>query len=195
VTFGRFRWIAVVALLIPAVGVRGQAQAGRGESGFRLDDHRVIYTGLINDHTLPAAGAWEVHGVWTMDVRERFGRADFSAALTMERADYWFLTNPNPPADPNSLAARNPHTHHVTMTDVLVTTLTNGFRLSGPATLTGNGATPPFGTSSTAQVDITGGNLVTNSNIALTFGGDAVKHFGPDPFSGVVSGMKKIDWN
>jgi hypothetical protein len=52
--------------------------------------------------------------------------------------------------------------------------------------LTGNGATPLFGTNSTVQIDVTGGNLVTYANLALTFTGDATKHFGDQPIAGVV---------
>jgi hypothetical protein len=111
----------------------------------------------------------------------------------MERSDLWFAITPNPPADPTTLAARNAHTHHIALADGLVTALANGFRVSGPATLTGNGAAPLFGTSSTVQVDITGGALVSSSNIALSFGGDAVMHFGSNPLSGVASGLKKIE--
>ena len=50
---------------------------------------------------------------------------------------------------------------------------------------------PPFGTNSTLQVDVTGGDLVAYSNVTLTFGGDAAKHFGTNPVAGVVSGVKK----
>jgi hypothetical protein len=192
-TFGRFRWLALVGSLILTAGSRGQAQGGCESSDLRDEDDRVTYSGLINDHTIATAGSWEVHGVWTLDLKGRTGTAEFSAALTMERADYWFLTNLNPPADPNSLTARNAHTHHIAVTDAIVTALANGFRVSGPATLTGNGATPPFGTSSTVQLDVTGGDLVTYSNITLTFGGDAVKHFGPEPLAGVVNRMKRPD--
>ncbi len=74
------------------------------------------------------------------------------------------------------------------MNDGLVTVIANGFRVSGPATVTGNGGMPPFGTSSTVQADVTGADLVTYSNIALIFGGDAEKHFGGNAIAGVVSG-------
>ena len=59
--------------------------------------------------------------------------------------------------------------------------------------ITGNGSTAPFETTpptSTLQIDITGGNLVVFSNVALTFGGAAVKHFGSNPLAGVVSSVK-----
>jgi hypothetical protein len=173
--FGRLRWLALVGSLVLVAGSSGRAQ-----------ERPVHLTGLINDHTTAAVGSWEIHGVWTLDLRGSSGRAGFAAALSMERSDYFFFVNPG--EDPNAPASRNAHTHHLSMTDAIVTALTNGFRVSGPVTITGNGATPPFGTSSTLQVDVTGGDLVAYSNVALTFGGDGVKHFGPNPLAGVVSG-------
>ncbi len=187
-SFRRFQWLPVVGLLVLGAGSSGQAQGGRDSSAdLRDNENQVTFRGVIDDHTLATAGSWEVHGVWTLHLKGDSDKADFLAELNMERSDYWFLTTPNPPANPNSLAARNPHTHHVGVTDAIVTALANGFRVSGAATVTGNGATAPFGTSSTVQVDVTGGDLVTYSNLALTFGGDAVKHFGSSPLAGVVS--------
>jgi hypothetical protein len=183
----------LVGLFILLMSRGGQALSAHDALASRDDNQQLQYNGVLNDHSIAMAGSWEVHGVWTLNVKGNSGKADFSAAVTMERADLWFVTTPNPPADPNSLAARNAHTHHISLTDGLVTALVNGFRVSGPATLTGNGATPPFGTNSTMQVDITGGDLVAQSNIAVTFFGDAVKHFGALPYAGVVSGIKKID--
>jgi hypothetical protein len=177
-TFGKLRWLLVLGIFVLAVGRSSHAQ-----------DVPAHFNGLINDHTVPGAGSWELHGVWTLQVKGESGKADFTAALTMERSDYFFLAPPG--ADPSSLAVRNAHTHHVALTGGLVTFIANGFRVTGPATLTGNGATPPFGTNSTLQVDVTGGNLVMYSNIALTFGGDAAKHFGSEPLAGVVSAMKR----
>ena len=190
----KVRWIAVVGLLVLAIGGRGRAQ---DRDDWRHDrDHdsdRLLFNGLIADHTVATAGSWELHGVWTLERKARGTKADFNAALAMERGDFWFLTT-NPVPDPNSVAARNPHTHHIGLTDGTIVALTNGFRVTGiPYLVTGNGSTPPFGTNSTITIDITGGNLVTYSNIAVTFGGDAAKHFGINPLAGVVSHVKKID--
>jgi hypothetical protein len=186
--FERFQQLAFVVLLVLFIGSSGHAQSGLDQSAdLRDNDGSLTFHGVINDHTIATAGSWEVHGLWTLHLKGASDKADFLAELTMERSDYWFLTTSNPPADPNSLAARNAHTHHVGMTDAIVSALANGFRVSGAATVTGNGSTAPFGTSSTVQVDITGGDLVTYSNLALTFGGDAVKHFGSAPLAGVVS--------
>jgi hypothetical protein len=143
------------------------------------------FRGLINDYT-PASvsGPWEVRGQWSLKVKGDSGTADFSAALTMVRSDLGVT-------DLNSPAARNAHTHHITVVDGTVTPLTNGFRVSGPATITGNGNyPPPFGGSSTLQIDIVGGNSVAYSNIKLTFGGDAAGHFGSQVVNGVVRSAK-----
>jgi hypothetical protein len=138
----------------------------------------VKLSGLFNDFTpAGASGAWEVRGEWSLKVKGDSGTADFSAALTMG------LSTPT---------ARNAHTHHITLADGTVTPLANGFRVNGTATITGNGSyPPPFGGSSTVQIDITGGNTVAYSNIKLTFGGDAVAHFGPQPVNGVVRTVKQ----
>ena len=183
---GRLRWLALIGLLSLAVNGRGQAQEpDRGGP----DGDRVVFNGQINDHTIATFGSWEIHGPWTFYQKAHGTRADFTAALSMERADLWFLTT-IPAPDPNSLTVRNAHTHNITLTDGIVTAISNGIRVTGPATLTGNGATPPFGTSSTMTIDITGGNLVPFSNITLTFAGDAAKHFGTEAIAGVVSSIR-----
>jgi hypothetical protein len=184
-TFGRLRWLALVGAVTLVAGGTGLARSRSSVPERPAGPTQVTLTGEINDHTTPPLGSWEIHGVWTMNVRGNSGKADFTAALTMERSDYWLLSAANP-SDP---AARSPHTHHVSVNDGLVSVIAKGFRVSGPATVTGNGGTPPFGTSSTLQVDVTGAELVTYSNIALTFGGDALNHFGGNPIAGVVSGQ------
>jgi hypothetical protein len=173
----RFRWLALVGALVLAAGSSGQAHGPKS----------VHFRGLINDYTIPAFGSWEMHGTWTLDLKRKSNRADFTAAMTMERSDLYFVNTPG--ADPNNLATRNPHTHHIALLGAQVTPIPGGFRLSGPATVTGNGAPAPFETSpptSTLQIDIIGSSLVDFSNITLTFGGPAVKHFGSEPVAGVV---------
>jgi hypothetical protein len=182
--FGRLRWLALVGSVVLLAGGRGQARTAAAATAGSADQSQMTLAGQINDHTIPTLGSWEIHGVWTLNVKGDSGKADFTAALTMERSDYWLVNSGNP----NDPAARNAHTHHVSMNDGLVTMIANGFRVSGPATVTGNGGTPPFGTSSTLQVDVTGADLVAYSNIALTFGGDAASHFGGNRIAGVVSG-------
>jgi hypothetical protein len=177
----RLTWSAVVALMVFLVSTGGQAEGRK----------RLHLSGVLNDHTLAMFGSWEMHGTWSMDVDDRTGKADFTAVMTMERADLFFVPPPaGTGADANSLAVRNPHTHHIAVMDGTVTAIVGGFRLMGPATVTGNGGVAPFGVNNTAQIDITGGTLVTYSNLALTFSGDAIKHFGDQPIAGAVRRWK-----
>lgn len=174
----RFQWVALVGVLVMAASTGGQAHGSK----------KVHFSGLIDDVTISSVGSWAIHGVWSLDLKGESGEADFTAAVDMERSDYFFVANPT--ADPNLLATRNAHTHNIAIVDGTVTSIPGGFRVSGPATLTGNGGTPPFGTSSTLQVDITGGDIVAFSNVKLTFGGNAATHFGSLPVSGVVRRWK-----
>jgi hypothetical protein len=98
------------------------------------------------------------------------GRANFSAALNMVRAE----TSP-----------RSAHTHQVTLTDAQVTPISNGFQISGNAVITANGNLAGF-SGSPVVVEVTGGSAIPFSNISLTFGGAAIGHFGDQPFHGVV---------
>jgi hypothetical protein len=104
----------------------------------------------------------------------------------MELSDGWVLTLNNGNFDPN---ARGAHTHHVTMSNVAVTWLSNGFRISGPATITLNGNPAPV-SPSLLVIDVTGGKDVKLSNITLTFGNPGSKHFGSEPLPGVVQSVK-----
>jgi hypothetical protein len=172
-----FRLAARIGVLVLAVSTGALAQAPK----------HLIFRGLISDYTPQTingqlVGPWEMRGVWSLIVKGRDGKADFSAALAMVHSDLGVTGG-----DLNSSVARGAHTHHVTLVDATVTPLANGFRVSGPAIVTGNGAFPaPFGPNSTLQIDITGGNTIAYSNIQLTFTGDAVKHFGSQPINGVV---------
>jgi hypothetical protein len=95
----------------------------------------------------------------------------------------------------NPTVSRHAHTHHITVVDGKVTPIPNGFRVTGVATITGNGNFPPpdFGPNTTLQIDITGGNSVQFSNIAVTFVGDAANHFGMSAIHGVVRKSKLSD--
>jgi hypothetical protein len=184
----QFRWIALVGLLVvAAAGRRAQAQKDEHFNGLHL-------TGSIHDFTTPMAGSWTIHGDWSLDVTGGPNAAEFTAELTMERSDLFFEMNPMMSA--NSLTTRNPHTHHISVVGT-VTPIPGGFRVTSEAdetTITGNGAPPTFEKTvpptSTLQIDITGGSLVTFSNVTLTFGGAAVGHFGPNPIAGVVGSVK-----
>lgn len=157
----------------------------------------VQFSGQINDFT-PAdtatgGGPWEAHGTWSLQLIGTSGKANFSAALTMERSDEGVTLNGG---DFNDPGARHGHTHHVMLVGGDVTPLSNGFRVTGLATVTGNGNAPPdFSQDSHLQIDVVGGTLVTYSNIKLSFldpSGNvftcncAAGHFGTQPLNGVV---------
>lgn len=170
-----FNWSACFGIFVVLMGIgvpRAQAQG-------------LSLAGVFNDYT-PAgtSGPWEVRGQWSLKINGESGTANFSAALDMERSDMGVtLTG----GDPNNPMSRNAHTHHVLVSNAAVTRIVNGFRVSGPATITGNGNfPPPFGPNTTVQIDVIGGNTVTPSNIKLTFIGDAATHFGTQPVNGVV---------
>ena len=137
-------------------------------------------SGTISDFS--AGGSWYITAEWSLHVKGQSGKADFSAALTMVRSDLWILTTS---ADQASETVRGFHTHHVTIADGNVTSLANGFRVSGTAVITGDGNAAGF-SPAPVQVDITGGNAVTFSNIKVTFAGGAVGHFGAQGLDGVV---------
>ena len=180
--------MALVGLLVFTAGTRGFAQD--------RDDHfnGLHLSGAINDFTTPMYGDWVLHGTWTLDLTGGANAAQFSAALSMEKSDLFFATNPPPAADANNLAMRNAHTHHVMVVNGTVSAIPGGFRVTtqpGQTTITLNGniaSFEPNPPTSTLQIDVTGGSIVTLSNITLTFGGAAVKHFGANPIAGVVTG-------
>lgn len=142
----------------------------------------VHLRGSINDYT-PASvgGPWQITGQWSLNLHGQSGSADFAASVTMVRSDLGVT-------DLNSPSQRHAHTHHILLANGTVTPIANGFRVTGAATITANGNfPPPFGPSSTLEIDVVGGNTVAPSNINLTLTGDAVVHFGSQPINGVVS--------
>ena len=165
-----------VGVLVVAASIGGLAQTPR----------EMSLRGTISDYSPQSvSGPWELRGQWSLKVKGESGTADFSAALTMVRSDLGVMLSGG--GDLNSAKQRNAHTHHIILVDGTVTPLTNGFRVTGNATITGNGVfPPPFGPNSTVQIDITGGNSLAFSNIQLTMGGNAALHFGSNPFTGVV---------
>lgn len=188
-----FRWIALVGLFVFSASGPAFAQGNGNNDGF----NGLHLTGVINDFTTPMYGAWVMHGTWTLDLTGGPNAAQFTAALSMERSDLFVVTNPPSPAtDAKYLTERNTHTHHIMLVNGTVTATATGFRVTtqpGQMTITGNGAIAPFEPNpptSTLQIDVTGGSIVTLSNITLTFGGAAATHFGTNPIAGVVTGQK-----
>jgi hypothetical protein len=170
-----FRWLVQVAVvLVACFGALAQS-AGT-----------VKLSGVISDYTpsnVSPTGPWEVRGNWSLLLKPTLSQANFAAALTMVRSDYWITQNPGNVDDPS---LRSPHTHHIRLINGTVTSITNGFEVTGVATVTGNGNAPPFGLSIPIVIDITGGTNVQYSNIKLTFQSPADAHFGTEPLEGVV---------
>jgi len=175
------RWMAGIGVLVLAATLAAVAQ----------DSDGVQFRGTIGDYTLantPATvgGPWRVQGEWQLRVNWRALNAGFTAELTMVRSDEGATTH----GGLDSAAARNAHTHHIKLVNGYVVAKSNGFEVTGTATLTANGKTPPNPPFSSASVpvtiDITGGDLVPFSNMQLSLGGDAVAHFGAKPLQGVV---------
>ena len=194
------KWAAtgMAALLAPlACGLTG-AVAGDRDHG-RRDTLPVHFSGLLNDHT-PAAptvggGPYEMRAKWSLDVDERRGTAKFSTAMDMQRSDYGITQGT---VNKDDSATRGAHTHHISMTDGVVTldwparcptlapAVTEGFAITGTAFVTSNGAAVPFGNPSPVTICVLGGSSVKYSNITLTIGTPASAHFGPKAIHGVV---------
>ncbi len=190
-----FSWmLRIIAVLALAVGTGAQAQAPTPKH----------LGGIINDYTAATGvgGPWEMHGKWSLKMKGDSGKADFSAVMTMEHPDSWIAANPGTSSSPNidNPGARSPHTHHITMTDALVSydtsvcpanspaTTSAGFVVTGTVSITGNGTAAPFEAKgpSTLQVCITGGTEVPFSNVSLVLTGPATGHFGSHAINGVV---------
>jgi len=173
-----FGWrVCTIAVLVLAASISALAQ------------NRIQFSGLINAYSpqTSTTGPYEVRGPWSMKLNPASGLATFTAALNMELSDGWVLTLNNGNFDPN---ARGAHTHHVTLADAAVSWMTNGFQVSGMATITLNGGPAPV-SPSPLVITVTGGNDVKFSNIALTFGSPGSKHFGTEPLPGVVQSVNE----
>jgi hypothetical protein len=159
----------------------------------------VHFMGLINDYTPSAAvtkgGPYEMRGKWSLDIDERRGPARFSAAINMETSDYGITQNTVNKDEP---ATRGAHTHHISVTDGMLSAdwttkcpafspaVTEGFVITGTATITGNGGPAPFGNPSPITICVLGGVDVKFSNVTLAFGLPASGHFGTQAIHGVV---------
>jgi hypothetical protein len=192
------RWTACgvsVLMAMASSSILTQASAADRESLALLPVH---FSGLLNDYTPSAAvtkgGPYEMRGEWSLDVDNRHGTATFSAAMNMVTSDYGIVQNTVDKDDPTT---RGAHTHHIvmegTVSDDWATScptfsppVSGGFVVSGPAYITGNGGPPPFGNSSQLTLCVLGAGNVAFSNITLTLGLPANKHFGTQPIHGVV---------
>jgi len=173
------------------------------------------FSGIFNDYT-PAtgiSGPWEMHGTWLLKLKGDSGKADFYADMTMEHPDSWVAANPGAPATPNidNPASRSPHTHHITMTNAVISSDTSVCQPDSPATvvrlviigqpsISGNGNPAPFETlgPSTLQVCITGEELIEYSNLSMSFtqtSPAAMKHFGSQAIHGIVRKVSGKEWH
>jgi hypothetical protein len=188
-----------IAILASAAGLRGLTPDGAGDHD-RPSPTPRHFSGLINDYTPSAAvvngGPYEMRGKWSLDLDERRGTADFSAVMNMETSDYGITQMT---VDKDNPKSRGPHTHHISMTAGVVTAdwaarcpafspaPTDGFVVTGPAFVTGNGAAAPFGNPSQLTVCVLGGTVVRFSNMTMAFTKPAANHFGLQAIHGVVS--------
>lgn len=188
----------LAVLMAPVTLGLGGALASDWDHG-RPNALPVFYSGLLNDHTPSAAvvkgGPYEMRGRWSLEVDERRGTGKFSAAMDMQTSDYGIVQNTVNKDDPTT---RGAHTHHITMTDGVLTVdwparcpqfspaVTEGFAITGTAFVTGNGSPAPFGNPTPFTVCILGGQAVKFSNITVTFGTPASNHFGTQAIHGVV---------
>lgn len=170
------RWVGCIAVLVLGASAMALAQAP------------IRFSGLIGDYTPQTGtdGPWVVRGEWSLQITDT-GKANFSAVLTMVRSDEGALTHGGLDAP----SARKAHTHHISLETAAILPITNGFKISGPATITANGS-PAFSPSQ-LEVDITGGTQVKFSNIKLIFQAPAASHFGPQALNGVVRHVEKED--
>lgn len=161
----------------------------------------IHFSGLLNDYTPSAAvtkgGPYEMRGKWSLEVDERRDTAKFSASMNMETSDYGIIQGNVDKDDPAH--TRGAHTHHISMTDGVITTdwmtrcpvfnpvVTQGFVVTGTAYVTGNGGPTLFGNPSPITLCVLGGINVKFSNITVTLGIPASNHFGPQAIHGVVS--------
>lgn len=153
--------------------------------------------GWLNDYSpgSVSGGPYEMRAEWSMELRPS-GKASFSAAMNMETSDWGISKGIVDPDDP---VTRGAHTHHITVTNGVVSRDTSvcptfrpatsgGFVVTGPVRITGNGSPAPFDAAgNTAQICITGGSMVELSNITLTLIGAATGHFGTQAIRGAVT--------
>jgi hypothetical protein len=170
------------ARIIPVLMLAGSIGA------LAQDSTHARFSGVINAYSpQTTTGPYEIRGPWSLKLKGRSGKADFSAALNMVLSDGWVVTKNMGNFDPN---ARGAHTHHVVLVDGDVTPVTGGFQVSGTATVTLNGSSAPVSPTPLVIV-VTGGTDVAFSNVALTFGTPGSHHFGTEPLPGVVRSVKK----
>jgi hypothetical protein len=156
------RYVGLAVVLAGALPVPGRA----------LSSAPTKLQGTIHDNADALGANWDIAGEWSLTMQGASGKADFFASLTMKH------NGPVPGA---------PHTHHLSLKGATVTTLANGYSVTGIAAIAGNGSLANLYTGSEVTVEVTGGSDLPLSNVKVTFHGEqAVNHFGTDPLNGVV---------
>jgi hypothetical protein len=182
-----------IAVLVAASGLGGLSSAGEHQSPLPIH-----YVGFINDFTASTVknGPYEMRGKWTLDVDSRRGTSQFSAEMDMETSDSGATVDLTMPT------SRGAHTHHIIMAGKTFSTdistcpanipaapaATQGFVITGEASITVNGGPTPFANPNALTICVTGGELVQFSNITLQFPSSALAsgHFGTFPIHGVI---------
>jgi len=156
--------VTAVMVVTTTLGFAGRATAQSAAS--------TKVGGLFHDYTteLDASGPWQLVGEWSATQKGASGKVDVLASLSMVRSD---------------APTRSAHTHHVGLIDGEVAALPNGYRITGTATITSDGAVAPF-SGSPVVVELTGNAAVPMAKVTLTFQGAAAAHFGDQPIDGVV---------
>jgi hypothetical protein len=173
-----WRLLAVAVLVLASsVGALAQTAALTTFSG-----EINAYSPQATSSTGAVTGPYEIRGPWSLTLKGA-STGDFSTDLNMEESDGWCMTQNGSNFDP---AARGAHTHHVTLVNAAVTTITNGFQVTGSATIMSNGAISSTLSPSILTVQVTGGTDRKYSNVTLTFQSPASGHFGTEPVAGVV---------
>jgi hypothetical protein len=175
-----FGWTVLtitVVVLAASVGALAQTSAVTTFSG-----EINAYSPQSTDSNGTTTGPYEIRGPWSLTLKGN-STADFSTDLNMEESDGWCMTQNGSNFDP---AARGAHTHHITLVNAAVTLITNGFQISGSATIMSNGTISSKLSPSVLTVEVTGGTDRKYSNVTLTFQTPASTHFGTEPVAGLV---------
>ncbi len=157
--------ITAVAVMTGVLAVQVQAQV---PGQIRVDGHVHDFTGAMTPPD--PLGPWQIDGDWTVTYSIASGTVDFVASLNMIRSDN---------------TTRAAHTHHVRMSGAQVTEIAGGYRITGAASITSNGALAGF-SGSPVEIDLTGGPALAFATVKVRFGGAAAAHFGEAPLGGVV---------
>ncbi len=177
-TFRRTAGTLAVLVLAASVSVLAQSASLSTFSG-EINSYSPVLA------TTPVTGPYEIRGPWTLKLNAKTNTADFSTDLNMEESDGWCMTQNGSSFDP---AARNAHTHHITLAGGTVTSdyrRISSQRFRPP--IMGNGSISSKLSPSVLTIEVTGGTDDKFSNITVTFASPAPRIIlEPKPVAGVV---------